>query len=256
VVIAFRKFCIPFTCFLLILTSQIAAQMNQIPGGFFKMGSSSGDADERPEHTVKISAFRMDSHEITNAQYDSCVNSGKCSPAHYDDNQCLIWNGSEFKKIAIQKSWREPNKPVVCITWKQAQNYCRNRGMRLPTEAQWEYAAQAGAQKSYSWGNSLPSTDRCAYSKAGMHAVGTFEPNEWGLYDMTGNVWEWTSSHLLPYPFHLDPTPEEQNIQRRGYVVRGGAWYYSKKLARCSAREVYLPDYVSGALGFRIAMSI
>lgn len=219
------------------------------------MGSNAvgSEADEQPEHEIILSPFQIGRYEISVSQYDSCVRSGACTPAHYDDGKCLTWSGRGFKKVTVPQSFRKSNYPVVCVTWHQAAAYCRSKGMKLPGEAQWEYAARAGSKNKYSWGDAAPSTDRCASDKK-PEEIGNYEPNRWGLYDMTGNVWEWTNDY---YDKDYYSSKEIQNPSGPdvGFyrVVRGGGYYSGPSQLRISNRHWFSPDFAELSLGFRCA---
>jgi formylglycine-generating enzyme required for sulfatase activity len=241
---------------LLILILVIGASSQRIPlsEGSFVMGDNSGESDELPEHEVTLSSYKIDQHEITYAQYDSCVQSGKCTKAHYDDNSCLVWNGQRFQKTIVPLGYRDPSYPVVCVSWHQAQTFCRSKGMKLPTEAQWEYAARAGERNRYSWGNAAPTNERCPMANNGPESIGSYQPNKWGLYDMTGNVWEWTIDFYEKGYYSIsetqNPTGPGAGLYR---VIRGGGWYSGAPQLKISNRHWFSPDFSEASLGFRCA---
>ena len=173
--------------------SVVFPQMSSIQGGTFQMGTNAGEDDEAPVHEVVVSPYKIDRYEVSFASYDSCVKSGGCTAPHYDDGQCLMWTSSGIRKVRVPLKYRSPEYPVICVSWYQARQYCRFKGKKLPTEAQWEQAALAGYSNKYSWGNEAPDPSRCVTaSKNRPLKSGSFKPNSWGLFDMTGNVWEWT----------------------------------------------------------------
>ena len=143
------------------------AQMRGIPGGSFSMGTSNGKENESPAHEVALSPFSIDAYEVTRAQYDSCVQAGKCLPAHDQDGLCIAWNGKSFIRVVLPQNQTGPQSPVVCVTWYQARDYCGYKGKKLPSEAQWEYAALAGGSADYSWGNERPDAARCTAASDG-----------------------------------------------------------------------------------------
>ena len=231
----------------------VCAQSVTVPAGEFQMGDGSGEQDERPLHAVRISSFRINKFEVTAAQYDSCVRAGVCSPAHYDDGKCLIWNGTRFQNVTVPQAFRRPDYPVVCVTWHQARAYCRWKKMKLPSEAQWEYAARAGTRNVYSWGDSGPSPQRCVMpEKRCPDEAGSHAPNGWGLFDMTGNVWEWTNDYYdqqyYSFSDSQDPPGPDVGLYR---VIRGGGWYSGPAQLRIANRHWFSPDYAEASIGFR-----
>ncbi len=164
--------------------------MAQIPAGCFDMGDnfSEGYSDELPVHEVCISAFEMDYHEITNAEYTACVAAGVCSVPSYTDSDPVY---DDF--------------PVIWVDWYQLDEYCTWAGKRLPTEAEWEYAARGGlAGNRYPWGDTISPAD-ANYDSAYMCEVESYAPNGYGLYDMAGNVFEWVEDDWH-WDYNLAPT--------------------------------------------------
>jgi len=229
------------------------AQMVSMPGGTFIMGGDGGEEDERPAHRVTVAPFSIDKYEVSYGQYDSCVAAHACSPAHYDDGQCLMWTSDGISRVTIPHKYRSPQSPVVCVTWQQAREYCAYKGGSLPTEAQWEYAALAGRDVMYSWGNQAPDASRCTQpSNRCPVKSGTYPPNAAGLYDMTGNVWEWTYDRYQADYYaegkRDNPTGPEVGRYR---VIRGGGWYSTAAQLRIKNRQWFVPEYGEVSLGFR-----
>jgi uncharacterized protein (TIGR02145 family) len=248
-----------------------------LSGGCFEMGSTDGSSDETPVHKVCVSPFYMDRHEVTNAEYIAAMGDS----AHFDDDKCGIYNADSVKALygTLPASFRGNDQPMVCVDWSQAEAYCESQGKRLPTEAEWEYAARAGTTTDYFWGSVV--TGGCAYGNItdktklldGLSwspsiqctdgygevtsPVGSFSPNPWGLYDMTGNVWEGThdwyddSSYYATSPA-TNPWGPSAGTYR---VNRGGAWNSLASWLRVSARSWATPDYSDNALGFRCVAS-
>ncbi|MBI9044048.1 MAG: SUMF1/EgtB/PvdO family nonheme iron enzyme [Anaerolineaceae bacterium] len=206
---------------------------------------------EQPQHYVQLPAFEIGKYPVTNEEYYAFI---------WETNHRLpkTWKGFKFSE-GLSKH------PVAGISWEDAQLYCDwvsskiKFNYRLPTEAEWERVARGVLDdRLYPWGDEYQSW-RCNTIESrneGPTSVDLYSPagdSHEGVACMAGNVWEWTTSRLVPYPY--DPDPEiNSEVERMGYVVRGGAWYYSRKLARVSTREVYPPHYTSPALGFRLVM--
>lgn len=229
------------------------SQMVPVTGGTFTMGNGSGDNDEKPSHTITLSPYKIDSREVTFAMYDSCVKKGACAPAHYDDGKCLMWTSSGIRKVRVPLKYRSPDYPVVCVSWHQARQYCRSKGKRLPTEAQWEYAALAGSRKSYAWGNQTPNSTRCVRASNNKPAKPAgFQHNGWGIYDMTGNVWEWTRDRYAKdyYSVSQKQNPSGPTVGRYR-AIRGGGWYSTAKQLRIKNRQWFIPEFGEVSIGIR-----
>jgi formylglycine-generating enzyme required for sulfatase activity len=231
------------------------AQMEAVPAGTFEMGAENGEPNESPRHTVALSRYAIDKYEVTKAQYDSCVTSGACSPAHYDDGACVAWTGRDFKNVRVPQNLRNARYPVVCVTWFQAQEYCRSVGKKLPSEAQWEYSALASRDVDYAWGNERPDAAHCTQpSENKPKPVGSFDPNPWGLYDMTGNVWEWASDRYQPDYYSTSEPADPQGPDAGQYrVIRGGGWYSTAQQLRIRNRHWFEPNFGEVSVGFRCA---
>lgn len=222
------------------------SDMARVPDGTFRMGSETGEPDERPTHLAQVAAFDMDVTEVTVAAYDQCVAVGVCRraptmvqfPGVTSDDQQL--QDSECNGDRLDRQ----DHPVNCIDWKMAATYCEWAGKRLPTEEEWEFAACGG------------DCDKVAGDHAGEAAILRHErwpfttpvhaapPGLFGLYGMSGNVWEWTSSAYCPYdhPGCGDP--------RR--VVRGGSWsVVDYVFVRLTDRDPADPTTRNTNLGFR-----
>ena len=215
--------------------------MVYIAGGTFKMGSSSGDSDEKPVHTVTVSNFFMDKTEVTQAEYRRVMGNNPSRFSGCDD--C----------------------PVEKVTWHDAVAYAKKVGKRLPTEAEWEYAARGGVstplnnrQNKYAGSNNINDV-AWYFSNSGSktHSVGQKQPNELGLYDMSGNVWEWCSDWYSDSYYVSSPKsdPQGPNSGSRR-VLRGGSWFDSGNYCRVANRYGSYPDnrYVNYS-GFRCVSS-
>ena len=207
---------------------------------------------EQPQHVLIIPTFQIALKPVSNLEFYLYIcKTGYQTPKY--------WNGFQYP---IDKA----NHPVVGVSYQDAVAYCSwlgeqaNEDYRLPTEAEWELAARGKDGRMYPWGNEFDPW-RCNTKESGKGdttPVGNYSPggdSVWGLTDMTGNVYEWTNTLFKGYPY--DPHDSRENISANAtIVIRGGAWYYSRKLARCASREHVQPDYTSPAVGFRIAKTV
>ena len=225
-----------------------------IPAGTFWMGSERGNSDQSPVHRVTLDAFWMDQTEVTNGMYTQCVANGICTPPVRTDSNTRSRYYGEVDYA---------DYPMIFVNWERAQAYCTWAGRRLPTEAEWEYAARGklgGA--TYPWGNDNPSCtlgavngvqyDPC--SPDDTITVGSFAPNRYGLYDMAGNVWEWVADWYGPYPSGEveNPSGPASGDHR---VVRGGSWYDGGVFLRVSYRGWTSLGFSTDSSGFRCASS-
>ncbi len=222
-----------------------------ISAGCFDMGNGffgEGDMAETPVHEVCISAFEMDVHEITNAEYAACVDDGGCTaPSNSNSGTRSPYYGDQAYV----------DFPVIYVDWFQADEYCAWAGKRLPTEAEWEYAARGGlAGNRYPWGATLSSTDANYSSTVGdTSAAESYPPNGYGLYDMAGNVREWTADWYDWSYYGVSPTNDPTGPATGVYrTLRGGSWYSLPNYLRVASRDFLLPNYgISFDSGVRCA---
>ncbi len=214
-----------------------------VPEGEFEMGSEDGESDERPVHTIYLDAFWIDQTEVTNAQYNACVQSGACEQPYIDDSNY-------------------DDHPVVYVGWYDAQDYCEWAGRRLPTEAEWEKAARGTDSRTYPWGETI-SCSQANYGGCGdfpqtspVGYYGEKGASPYGVYDMAGNVWEWTAdwygNNYYQGSPSSNPTGPDSGSSR---VLRGGFWGSNKWKARSAFRNFYNPDFSNNFNGFRCARS-
>ncbi|MCY4211590.1 MAG: formylglycine-generating enzyme family protein [Gammaproteobacteria bacterium] len=184
------------------LERQLAGEMVSIPDGTFRMGGLSGTGrdNELPIHNVTVPAFRLGKHEVTFAQWDACVADGGCNGYIPDDGTGIYIEAEYSYDIG---GWGRDHRPVINVSWDDAQSFIdwlnskTGGNYRLPTEAEWEYAARAGTTTEYSWGddigNNRANCDGCGSQWDGDRTApaGSFPANPWGLHDMHGNVEEW-----------------------------------------------------------------
>ena len=293
----------------MIALAAIPAEMVRIPGGSFRMGSTDGLADERPVRKVTVSAFLMDRHEVTNAQFARFVKrTGYRTVAErpLDARKFPGVPKSKLKPGAVVfgrsgwtyvpgASWRHPEGPlsslkgkdrypVVQVAWDDAAAYARWAGGRLPSEAEWEYAARAGrGGKPFIWGDApfskskpqaniwqgeFPVENLVQDGYRETAPVMRFAPNAFGLYDMAGNVWEWCADWYRPHAYRSmlpkDPQgpktsvdPDEPGVPKK--VTRGGSFLCAANYCqgyRPSARMKSSPDTGLFHTGFRIVKSL
>ena len=228
----------------------IGADMQPIAAGSFRMGDADanfGDADERPAHTVNVHAFRIARHAVTFAQYD-------------------VFTEANGRPRTRNEGWGRGDLPVIHVSWDEVQafvawlNERSGTHYRLPSEAEWEYAARAGSTTHFPWGDDY--RDGLA-NGAGTSAgdryehtapVGSFPANAWGLYDMVGNVEQWVADcyaeSYAQAPLDGSAFDEPRCTQR---VRRGGAWGLAPMFLRVDYRNSGDPRMHSDAIGFRLA---
>ena len=248
----------------------------RIPAGEFSMGAADGEEDERPVHRVYVSEFFIGRFPVTQDEYARFVRAtGYPSPGVR--GLPLITGGGRdgvFRELASPYVWErdEPpgghtSHPVVLVRYDDALAYCRwlsdavGRAVRLPTEAEWERAARGDVDgQRYPWGDDIdpsrcnfladPSTKRTR----GTRPTGTFPPNAFGLYDMSGNVWEWVADWYGPdYYSGSDLRDPRGPISGNMRILRGGSWVNDDVgMLRCAYRHRVPPDTYAYSIGFRI----
>jgi sulfatase modifying factor 1 len=217
--------------------------MIPVLGGTFLMGCSDDDpdasVDEKPRHEVTVGDFEIGKYPVTQKLWQEIMG---VNPSYFKDcDDC----------------------PVECITWNNVQEFLQKlnarfpgKNYRMPTEAEWEYAARGGSlSKGYKYAGS-DNLDEVAWydanSGAKTHSVGSKKANELGLYDMSGNVMEW-SSDFWGMTYLPDPT---ERVITDGPVLRGGSWYFGARYSRVAYRFTLSPDCAAHLLGIRLAASL
>lgn len=242
-----------------------------VPGGTYLMGDAQGDANEKPR-TVSVKTFTMERHEVTNAQFSAFVK----ATGHVTDPERrgtgYVW--TDKWRPVTGATWQRPhgprsnidgkeNHPVVQVSQRDAAAYCAWRGGRLPTEAEWEFAARSTDGRRYAWGNDAPGrTGEMSGEKSGRRAnygtdnccaaditdghrttapVGSFPAgaSPFGLNDMAGNVWEWTTTRFPG--------------QASWFVIKGGGWGNNPYCLRAAYKHGNPPDIGLDMVGFRCA---
>jgi formylglycine-generating enzyme len=278
-------------------------EMVLIPGGTFYMGDSFNEGfpqdGETPVKEVEVSPFHMDTFAVTNKDFSAFVKDtdyitesekygwsfvfyqfvdrDKVELAEPSNHWWLpvkdaYWSQPEGKGSSIEERM---NHPVVQVTWNDAMAYCDWAGKRLPTEAEWEFAARGGlVKKRYPWGDELtpdgehrcniwqgrfPTYNDMSDGYIGTAPVDTFKPNGYGLYNMSGNVWEWCSDYFDPRYDHSKIKDPKGPDRGRGRSMRGGSFLCHDSYCnryRVAARNSNPPDTSSSNLGFRCVSDI
>ncbi|MBC8492912.1 MAG: SUMF1/EgtB/PvdO family nonheme iron enzyme [Chloroflexi bacterium] len=238
-----------------------------VPAGEFIMGSPEGEGedDEHPQHTVYLDAFYIGKYEVTNAEYKECVDAGACDPPSENASRT---------RDSYYGNPRYDDYPVIRISWYDAQAYCEWKGVRLPTEAEWEKAARGTDGRMYPWGNSGPDGSKLNYCDvncdddgkdssvddgyADTAPVGNYEAGKspYGAYDMVGNVYEWVADWYDADYYSKAPERNPQGPDSGEYrVLRGGSWLDDQRGTRCAYVGWLYPYAGSVNIGFRVAAS-
>jgi sulfatase modifying factor 1 len=262
------------------LTAQVPAQIGRdlrgmalIPGSTFEMGQDEADVpklmktfgvdraelfqEEAPKHRVTVGSFYLDRTEVTNAEFSRFVEKNpewqkdKIPPSLHNGKYLQQWNGKEFPA-------GQANHPVVFVSWYAANAYCAAQGKRLPTEAEWEYAARGGLYgKTFPWGDEMPDKSRLNYAESGFNAataVGKYPANGYGLHDMAGNVWEYLADEWQKYPNKPAADADYLQVKTRR-ALRGGSYGGGTVNVRVTYRDSHLPQNAGDHVGFRCAMT-
>ena len=246
-----------------------------IPAGEFEMGSDDADArvNEQPIHTVYVDAFYMDEHEVTNLDYKRFVlanpqwQKDRIPRSLHNGNYLKHWSGNNYPA-------GKANHPVTYVSWYSAMAYAAWAEKRLPTEAEWERAARGGrAGLKYPWGNTISSVNANYNSPVGdTTVVKSYPANDYGLYDMAGNVWEWcldaydgdfyfSSPSRNPLSdvntlSNLDLVTSDFTNVKSSRVLRGGAWNIFARSVRVAGRNGNSPTSANDVYGFRCARAV
>ncbi len=249
-----------------------------VQGGSFMMGTASGYSNEAPVHQVTVSSFSMGKYEVTVEEFKAFVDetnyvtetetkgtSGLYNPTtlKWDETPNINWrHGAQ----GVLRPSSEYKHPVVHITWNDATAYCvwlskkTGKTYRLPTEAEWEFAAKGGTlTKGFTYAGSNTLSEVAWYaanSSAQTHEVGLKEANELGIYDMSGNVWEWCSDWYASNYYASSPTNNPLGAATGSTkMTRGGSWCYDTSRARITLRNQLIPKNTDGDTGFRVVLA-
>jgi iron(II)-dependent oxidoreductase len=232
------------------------SEMALIPAGQFTMGGPHGHPDEGPPHPVYLEAFHVDKYEVTNEEYLQFIESapGLCeghlcldTKAENPNSHIVCQNGRYTVEAGYEKH------PVTLVSWYGAQAYCQHRGKRLPTEAEWEKAARGSDGRRYPWGDTV---DRARLNAGGnvgdTTPVGSYPAgaSPYGVYDLAGNVWEWTADWYQAYP---GSSHQSSFFGEKYKVVWGGSWNHPVSDARTTLRDLAHPARRIHVVGFRCA---
>lgn len=252
--------------------SDLGSEMVNFAGGTFLMGCDDPIAydNEREPHEVTVAPFRLARTPVTAFEWSRFIDNGGYTRRELWSDDGWVWRNSEGATkpeywIATNDGWGyvgpcgsraiHPDEPVSSVSWHEAEAYARWAGRRLPSEDEWEFAA--GSSR-YPWGDDAPTSRhaRHAMESWGPAPVGSHAPSASGLFDVAGNVWEWTSSLFRPYPgFVAYPydgySKDHMNGPHR--VCRGGSWATAGPILRRTFRNWYVPGYRQGFLGLRLA---
>ena len=216
-----------------------------VHGGPFIMGSNDWWPKSQPEHKVTISGFYMDKYEVTNRKYRAFVTATGRKPP---DN----WTGGNIPA-------GKEDHPVVFVSWRDAEAFCKWEGKRLPKETEWEKAARGADGRTFPWGNKFDKNkaNTPQYGHGDTMPAGSFENGKspYGIYDLAGNAWEWVDDWFKPYPGNTHP---DENYGEKYKVLRGGSWYdctyYKCGISAPAYNRIFFnPDTRNNNFGFRCA---
>lgn len=236
-----------------------------IASGIFKMGSNDGDNDEQPIHKVRVNNFSISKYEITNAQYAVFMNAiGANANGRYKGIEYLEMNDEHIEINYINGKFvadtSKENHPVIEVSWYGAKAYCTYYGGRLPTEAEWEFAAKGGNKhRGYTYAGSDNADEVAWYHKNSGNTtkkVGTKNSNELDLYDMSGNVSEWCND-WYDKNYYKKPVNNSKGPTSGAFkVIRGGFWNFNLGFIRVTDRSLNRPTSTSTDIGFRFVFPL
>jgi len=219
--------------------------MALIPGGEYMMGKDSDkERDFSPAHKVIVGSFYIDKHEVTNAEYYKFCQESKYKLPEF-------WNLDIFRS-----GLKFPDHTVVGVSWRDAQKYAEWAGKRLPTEAEWEHAARGGLvdndfPNGKTWDKESAKKERGLWINR-IEAVGKYQPNRYGLYDMGGNVWEWVADQYAEDYYKSSPVDNPKgSTGRNNRVIRSSSWHSGSMCKKVFYRKGLPSTWVDFAVGFR-----
>jgi formylglycine-generating enzyme len=253
------------------LSTHIPFDWVTIRAGYFPMGSAKeqdrdAEANEKPQHKLHLPEYRIARSPVTVAQFRQFI---IAAPRAYKTTAEREGQAADLRDTDWQSTpgayWKHPHgpdsdvqedHPVTCISWNDAVEFCKWARVRLPSEAEWEKAAgwdpEANVKRIYPWGNEPPDKKRCNFDMqiGDTTPVGHFPLGANGLYDMAGNVWEWTNTLYKAYPYEPDDRENPEVAGER--VLRGGSFYQRAAFVRCAFRNKHTPNATVSDFGFRV----
>lgn len=247
-----------------------------VRGGSFEMGSEKGESDEKPMHTITLSNYFIGKYEVTVGQFRKFIAATGYKTSADINGGSYLWNGSQWKlqpginweydALGFKRPETEENHPVIHVSWTDALEYTKwlssvtGKAFRLPTEAEWEFAARGGMSSNgytFAGSNDINQVAWSLDNKSNQtFPVGKKQPNELGIYDMTGNVWEWCNDWYDADYYAKSPSTNPQGSKSGLFkVIRGGSWGGLSNFNRVTFRYRYFPGNRGKFNGFRIAAS-
>ncbi len=250
--------------------------MVNVTGGSFSMGSNTGNADEQPVHSVTVNSFSISKYEVTVAEFRRFVEATNyvTEAEKSGGGSYALFNGTwqyksgvnwHYNAVGTLRNATEDRHPVIHVSWNDAVAYCTwlssktGKTYRLPTEAEWEYAARGGINsKGYTYSGSNNIDEVAWYSSnssMATHEVGLKKANELGIYDMSGNVWEWCSDWYTNTYYGSSPSNNPTGASSSSYrVLRSGCWYCGVQDSQVANRDDGTPDRRAADIGFRVVL--
>lgn len=250
-------------------------QMIYVQGGSFNMGSNTDDDDAKPAHRVTLRSYYIGKYEISVADFRKFINSTRYQTTADQEGSSFIWTGTkwqrqngvnwEYDSFGSKRPQNQDTQPVVHVSWDDASRYCQwlssqtGKTYLLPTEAEWEYAARGGSKSNgniFSGSNDLSVVAWYKENSNGqIHEPGQKQANELGIFDMTGNVWEWCRDWYDKYYYTDSPAENPQGPPTGSFkVYRGGSWNDPAKFCRVTYRSGNPPGKRFSTLGFRVVL--
>lgn len=235
-----------------------------VKGGAFQMGNNKGDSDEKPVHKVVLTDFYIGKYEVLQKEYNELMNE---NPSCFECEDCPVEQVSWYDAVAFcnRKSEKEGFKPYYEMVGKNVTINEGANGYRLPTEAEWEYAARGGAMMKRTNDSTKQTQENRVLGKEAWyninsdyktHKTGLKDPNDLKLNDMVGNVWEWCEDGYSSSYYRESPVNNPVNREyKKKRVLRGGAWYTTANKCRITYRYWFVADDNFNALGFRVVRS-